>query len=105
MHIGNGVGRENPFRATIGCHGTETMDEVSKNEVVRLLRRLNIERLRALLGVGEVERAALNFEIDSPQITPQRKAEATSRRDAVMIEWGLRMTELAELESSSGALD
>jgi hypothetical protein len=47
----------------------------------------------------------LNFEIDSPQITPQRKLEAIARRDAVMIEWGERMMELAELESSSVAAD
>ncbi len=73
------------------------MDEVSKDEIVRIVRRLNIERLQALLGVGEIERVGLNFEIDSPQITPQRKAEAMARRDAVMIEWAQRMTELAEL--------
>lgn len=76
------------------------MDEIAKNEIVRILRRLRINELKALLGLSEIERVALNFEIDSPQITSERKAEAIARRDAVMIEWAQRMTELTELESS-----
>lgn len=75
------------------------MDEIAKDEIAAILRRLYIGKLKALLGVGEIERVALNFELGSPKITAQRKAEAIARRDAVMVEWGERMTELAELES------
>ncbi|HEX3893461.1 MAG TPA: hypothetical protein VHW46_12870 [Terracidiphilus sp.] len=60
-----------------------------------------MDTLKALLVVSEMERAALNFEIGSPQITPERKSEAITRRDAVVIEWGRRMTELHELETST----
>ena len=61
---------------------------------------LHIDNLKALLVLSEIERVGLNFEINSPQITPERKAEAIARRDAVMIEWARRMTELQELENS-----
>lgn len=81
------------------------MDEIAKDEIAAILRRLYISNLKALLGVGEVERAALNFEIDSPQITPQRRAEAIARRDAVMIAWGERITELQQLEGSIAMSD
>ncbi len=82
------------------------MDEIDKHEIDRderaaILRRLRINKLKAELGVGEIERVALNFELGSPQITPRRKAEAIARRDAVMVEWGERMTELQELENRS----
>lgn len=81
------------------------MDEIAKDEIVRILRRLRIGKLKTMLAVGEIERVALNFELGSPQITPQRKTEALARRDAVMIEWAQRMTELQELESFCATAD
>ena len=63
---------------------------------------LRIDNLKALLVLSEIERVGLNFEINSSQITPERKAEAIARRDAVMIEWARRMTELQELENFLG---
>jgi hypothetical protein len=56
-----------------------------------------LSNLEARLQVSEIERVALNFELRSRQITPERKAEATARRDAVLIEWGEIMTKLEEL--------
>jgi len=56
-----------------------------------------LSNLEARLQVFEIERVALNFELRSPQITPERKAAAAARRDAVLIEWGETMTKLEEL--------
>jgi hypothetical protein len=44
----------------------------------------------------EITLFALNFEIDSPQITPMRKAEAIHQRDTMLIQWGEIMTDLDE---------
>ena len=57
-------------------------------EIDQLRHYLRLDNLRAMLVLSEIERVGLNFEIDSSQTTPERKAEATARRDAVMIEWG-----------------
>ena len=67
--------------------------------------------LRALLSVAkearlvacEIALFALNFEIDSPQITPVRKAVAIHRRDTALIQWGEIMTDLAEFRRPSGS--
>jgi hypothetical protein len=53
--------------------------------------------LEARLQVSEIERVALNFELGSPQITPERKVDAMARRNAVLIQWGETMTQLEEL--------
>lgn len=60
-----------------------------------------VTNLEARLQVSEIERVSLNFEIGSPQVTPERKAEAIARRDAVLIEWGEIMTKLEELRQIS----
>jgi hypothetical protein len=60
-----------------------------------------VTNLEARLQVSEIERVALNFEIGSPQITLERKAEAIARRDVVLIEWGEIMTRLEELRQIS----
>jgi hypothetical protein len=57
--------------------------------------------LEARLVVAEMERVGLEFELRSPQITPERKAEAIARRDAVLIEWGEIMTKLEDLRQVS----
>jgi hypothetical protein len=69
-------------------------------EIDRIWRILVLDNLEAQLVVHEIERVGLNFEIDSPQVTPERKAEAIARRDTVLIEWGEIMTELEELRNS-----
>lgn len=71
-------------------------------EIDQLRHYLRLDNLRAMLVLSEIERVGLNFEIDSSQTTPERKAEATARRDAVMIEWARRITELQELENFLG---
>ena len=71
-------------------------------EIDQLRHYLRSDNLRAMLVLSEIERVGLNFEIDSSQTTPERKAEATARRDAVMIEWARRITELQELENFLG---
>jgi hypothetical protein len=57
--------------------------------------------LEARLQVSEIERVALNFELGSPQITPERKVDAMARRNAVLIQWGETMTQLEELRRIS----
>jgi hypothetical protein len=56
-----------------------------------------LANLEARLVVSEIERVGLNFELGSQQITPERRADAIARRDAVLIEWGETMTKLEEL--------
>ena len=56
-----------------------------------------LSNLEARLVVAEIERVGLNFELGSPQITPERRAEAIARRDAVLVEWGETMTKIEEL--------
>jgi hypothetical protein len=60
-----------------------------------------VSNLEARLQVSEIERVALNFEIGSPQITPERRAAAIARRDAVLIQWGETMSKLEELRQIS----
>lgn len=64
-------------------------------------RRLYVSQLEARLMLSEFRRASLSFEIDSPLITPQRKAKAIAERDQVLIEWGTIMTELEEQSDPS----
>ncbi|MGO9619728.1 MAG: hypothetical protein ACLPH3_23980 [Terracidiphilus sp.] len=71
------------------------MDEIRERQ-----RLMLIDNLEAQLVVRELERVGLNFEIDSPQIVPERKAEAIARRDVVLVEWGEIMTELEELRQT-----
>lgn len=68
----------------------------------QLRHYLRLDNLRAMLVLSEIERVGLDFEIDPSQTTPERKAEAIARRDAVMIEWARRITELQELEDFLG---
>jgi hypothetical protein len=49
----------------------------------RIRRILRIDNLEALLVLYEIARVGFNAEIDSPQTTPERKAEAIARRDNV----------------------
>ena len=60
-----------------------------------------LSSLEARLVVAEMERVGLEFELRSPQITPERKADAIARRDAVLIEWGGIMTILEDLRQVS----
>lgn len=57
---------------------------------------LIIQNLAAILAVQEIELAGLNFAIDSQLSSPEEKAEAIARRDAVIVEWGKTMTELED---------
>ena len=66
-------------------------------ETEEIIRRLQISTLKAQLVLREIERVALNAEIDSPHTSPERRMEATARRDISLIEWGEIMTELAEI--------
>ena len=47
----------------------------------------------------------MNFQIDSPETTPERKMEAIARRDKVLIEWGETLTELEDLRFSNDPAD
>ena len=53
------------------------------NDLEELERRLRLSMLKAQLALREMERTALTIEIDSPLTTPERKAQAIARRDAV----------------------
>jgi hypothetical protein len=64
-----------------------------------ILRRLLIGAKEARLVACQIALLGLNFEIDSPQTKPMRKAEAIRRRDIVLVQWGEIMTELDELQS------
>jgi hypothetical protein len=79
---------ENPFCARIG---------VQMRDIERAQCQFLLSNLEALLVVCEIERVGLNFELRSPLITPERRAEAIARRDALLIEWGETMTKLEEL--------
>jgi hypothetical protein len=70
---------------------------------IDLWRRLFVSELEARLVLSEIRRASLNFEIDSPNITPQRKARAIIERDQTLIEWGTIMTELEEQNKLTGS--
>jgi hypothetical protein len=73
----------------------------SVSEIEEICRRLQLTNLKAQLALREIEHVGLNFEIDSLQTSPERKAEATARRDAALIEWGEIFTELEDLRNSS----
>ena len=67
------------------------------HETGEIVRRLQISTLKAQLVLREIERVALNAEIDFPNTSPERRVEATARRDISLIEWGEIMTELSEI--------
>jgi hypothetical protein len=82
----------------------EKLDELERavGEVdSKRLRTLLIDAKQERLVVCEIALFALNFEIDFPQITPVREAEAIHRRDTVLVQWGEIMTELDELQHRS----
>jgi hypothetical protein len=74
-------------------------------EIDRIWRLLRLDNLEALLVLREIERVGLNFQIDSPQVTPEKKAAALIRRDKVLIEWGETLTELEDLRNSNNPTD
>jgi hypothetical protein len=74
-------------------------------EIDRIWRLLRLDNLEALLVLREIERVGLNFQIDSPETTPERKMEAIARRDKVLIEWGETLTELEDLRFSNDPAD
>jgi hypothetical protein len=74
-------------------------------EIDRIWRLLRLDNLEALLVLREIERVGLNFQIDSPETTPERKIEAIARRDKVLIEWGETLTELEDLRISNDPAD
>ena len=57
-------------------------------------RKLMLSMLKAQLALREIERVALTDEIERPDTSPERKADAIARRDATIIEWGEIMSEL-----------
>ncbi|MGA2730909.1 MAG: hypothetical protein ABSE96_24115 [Terracidiphilus sp.] len=63
---------------------------------------LIIQNLEAILAVQEIELAGLNFAIDSLFNSPEEKAGAIERRDAVIVEWGKTMTELENARAGFG---
>jgi len=65
--------------------------------VIDALEAFLADLLEARLAVCEMERTLLISEIDSPETTPGRRAEAIARRDAVTVNWGKLMTELCDL--------
>jgi hypothetical protein len=82
----------------------EMLDEIERvigKADSNMLRTLLSDAKEARLIVCEVALFALNFEIDSPQITPMRKGEAIHRRDTALIQWGEIMTDLAEFRRPS----
>ena len=64
------------------------------NELETKLRELYLHHLEAMLRLCELRRIGLNAEIDSPDTTPKRRAEATRQRDQTLVEWATIMTEL-----------
>jgi hypothetical protein len=80
------------------------MTEISKFHqefAIYALEAFLADLLEARLVVCEMERTLLIFEIDSPETTPERRAEAIARRDAVIVHWGELMTELCDLRPAS----
>ena len=71
-------------------------------EIDRICRLHRLDNLEAQLVVREIERVGLNAQIDSPETTQKRRAEAIARRDASLIEWGEIMTELEDLRRTTG---
>jgi hypothetical protein len=66
-------------------------------DIERAQGQFLLSNLEARLTVAEIELTALNFELRSPQIRPERRAEAIARSDAMIVEWGETMTKLEEL--------
>ena len=71
-------------------------------EMNRIRRILRIDNLEAQLVLYEIARVGFNAEIDSPQTTPERKAEAIASRDKVLIEWGRNYHRVGRLAPLDG---
>jgi len=67
------------------------------DQIGEIILKLKITELQAQLALRELERVALNLEIDDPATDDDRKHLASIRRDRTVIEWGEIMTELQEL--------
>jgi hypothetical protein len=74
--------------------------ESERDEIDRICRLLWLDNLKAQLMLREIERLGLNAQIDSPDTTPKRRAEAIARRDASLVEWAKLFTELEDLRNS-----
>ena len=66
-------------------------------EIDRIYRLLLTDTLEAKLVLCEIARAGFNAQIDSPDATPEGRAESIASRDAALIEWGNTLTELEDL--------
>jgi hypothetical protein len=67
------------------------------DQIGEIILRLRINELEAHLVLREIERAALNREIEDPKIDADERYRKTIRRDRTIIEWGEVMTELQDL--------
>ena len=77
------------------------LDKPRHEFVIDALEAFLADLLEARLAVCEMERTLLISQIDSPETTPGRRAEAIARRDAVTVNWGKLMTELCDLRPAS----
>ena len=71
------------------------MDQISE-----ILLNLTITEREAQLALREIERNALNREIENPRTDPERRSEALLRRNRSLAEWGAIMTELEHLREA-----
>jgi hypothetical protein len=74
---------------------------IQMDEIDRIYCLLRSDHLEAQLVLYEIARVGFNAEIDSPETTPERRAQAIARRDASLVEWGEIMTELEELRNKN----
>jgi len=56
-------------------------------DIDRIYRFLRTDQFEAQLILYEIARVGFNAEIDFPETTPERRAEAIARRDDSLIEW------------------
>jgi hypothetical protein len=68
-------------------------------------RRLRISNLEARSELHEIEIAALTREIASPLTSPERRAQATARRDAALAELSGIKTRLDEMRKAFPSMD
>jgi hypothetical protein len=69
----------------------------SMDQIGEILLKLAITEREAQLALREIERNALNREIEDPRTDPGRRSEALLRRNRSLVEWGAIMTELQDL--------
>lgn len=69
-------------------------------ELEASLRDILRNFFEARLVLCEMRRATANFELGSPFITPEKRAELTKMRDAALVEWGEVMTELEAVKEA-----